>query len=238
MIVEAISEKVLDEILSTLFEKIKKVGVSSYAKLTNPIELNFPQEDVNKIIKEAFENARKCNYLKDIDKEELELLISDNAELIYRWIIDDRQFNSELLKLQSDEQKKKHITFLQQIFHFIRISRNSYVSFSTERVLTKIDVLQTQNKVFSNQLDRIETKLEWSFSKELAKIESKIEDGFSIEAISFLEALKTKILQSQKDEEIEKFYQLYSEAYFIDSKSTPIFKRVNLIYNKYLLKMV
>ena len=129
MIAEAISAKILDEILSTLFEKIKNEGVSSYAKLTNPIELNFSQEDVNKIIKEAFENAQKCNYLKDIGKEELKLLISDNAELIYSWIIDDQQFNSELLKLQSDEQKKKHITFLKQIFYFIRISRNSYVSF-------------------------------------------------------------------------------------------------------------
>lgn len=219
MIKEAISAKILDEILSTLFEKIKNVGVTSYGKLTNPIELNFPQEDVNKIIREAFENAQKCNYLKDIAKDELELLISDNAELIYSWIIDDQQFNSELLNLQGDEQKKKHITFLQQIFYFIRMSRNSYLSFSTERVLTKIDVLQTQSKVFSNQLDRIETKLEWSFSKELEKIESKIKDGISTEAISFLEALKTKILQSQKDEEIEKFYQLYSEAYFIDSEN-------------------
>ena len=139
MITEAILAKLLDEILSTLFEKIKNIGITAYAKLTNTVDLNFSQEDVNKIIKEAFENARKCNYLKDIDKEELELLISDNAELIYTWIIDEQQFNSELLKLQNDEQKKKHITFLHQIFHFIRISRNSYLSFSTERVLSKFE---------------------------------------------------------------------------------------------------
>jgi hypothetical protein len=63
MITEAISAKLLDEILSTFFEKIKNAGVTSYGKLTNPIELNFPQEDVNKIIREAFENARKCNCL-------------------------------------------------------------------------------------------------------------------------------------------------------------------------------
>ena len=105
MIVESISAKLLDEILSTLFEKIKNIGITAYAKLTNHVDLNFSQEDVNKIIKEAFEKARKCNYLKDIDKEELELLISDNAELIYSWIITDQQFNSELLTLQGDEQK-------------------------------------------------------------------------------------------------------------------------------------
>lgn len=219
MITEAISAKLLDEILSTLFEKIKNIGITAYAKLTNPVDLNFSQEDVNKIIKEAFENARKCNYLKDIDKEELELLISDNAELIYTWIIDEQQFNSELLKLQNDEQKKKHITFLHQIFHFIRISRNSYLSFSTERVLSKLDVLKMQSNAVSNQLDRIETKLEWSFSKELETIESKIKDRLFAEAISFLEALEIKILQSRNDEEIEKFYQLYTEAYLINSEN-------------------
>ncbi len=219
MITEAISAKLLDEILSTLFEKIKNIGITAYAKITNPVDLNFSQEDVNKIIKEAFENARKCNYLKDIDKEELKLLISDNAELIYSWIIDDQQFNSELLKLQSDEQKKKHITFLQQIFHFIRISRNSYGSFSTERVMSKLDLLKTQHNTFSSQLDRIETKLNWSFSPELNEIESKIKDRLFTEAISFLEALKIKILQSRKDEEIEKFYQLYTEAYLINSET-------------------
>ena len=219
MIVESISEKILDEILSNILEKIKNIVVTSYTKLTDSMPQVFSQEDVNKIIKEAFENARKCNYLKDIDKEELELLLSDNAELIYSWIIDDQQFNSELLRLQSDEHKKKHITFLQQIFYFIRISRNSYLSFSTERVLSKLDVLKIQNNSFSNQLDRIETKLEWSFSKELEEIESKIKGRFFTEAISFLEALKIKVLQSRKNEEIEKFYQLYSEAYLINSEN-------------------
>lgn len=219
MIVESISEKILDEILSNILEKIKNIVVTSYTKLTDSMPQVFSQEDVNKIIKEAFENARKCNYLKDIDKEELELLISDNAELIYTWIIDEQQFNSELLKLQNDEQKKKHITFLHQIFHFIRISRNSYLSFSTERVLSKLDVLKMQSNAVSNQLDRIETKLEWSFSKELETIESKIKDRLSAEAISFLEALEIKILQSRNDEEIEKFYQLYTEAYLINSEN-------------------
>lgn len=219
MIVESISEKILDEILSNILEKIKNIVVTSYTKLTDSMPQVFSQEDVNKIIKEAFENARKCNYLKDIDKEELELLLSDNAELIYSWIIDDQQFNSELLRLQSDEHKKKHITFLQQIFYFIRISRNSYLSFSTERVLSKLDVLKMQSNAVSNQLDRIETKLEWSFSKELEKIESKIKDRLSAEAISFLEALEIKILQSRNDEEIEKFYQLYTEAYLINSEN-------------------
>lgn len=219
MIVESISEKILDEILSNILEKIKNIVVTFYTKLTDSMPQVFSQEDVNKIIKEAFENARKCNYLKDIDKEELELLLSDNAELIYSWIIDDQQFNSELLRLQSDEHKKKHITFLQQIFYFIRISRNSYLSFSTERVLSKLDVLKIQNNSFSNQLDRIETKLEWSFSKELEEIESKIKGRFFTEAISFLEALEIKVLQSRKNEEIEKFYQLYSEAYLINSEN-------------------
>lgn len=169
MIVESISEKILDEILSNILEKIKNIVVTSYTKLTDSMPQVFSQEDVNKIIKEAFENARKCNYLKDIDKEELELLLSDNAELIYSWIIDDQQFNSELLRLQSDEHKKKHITFLQQIFYFIRISRNSYLSFSTERVLSKLDVLKMQSNAVSNQLDRIETKLEWSFFQGIRK---------------------------------------------------------------------
>lgn len=218
IITETLLGKIIDECFSSLFEKIKD-GIVHFSFYTSPNSSSIPQEDIIKIVKEAFLNAKKCDYLKDIDLEELKFLISDNSELIYSWIIGDESYNSDLLKLQNEKQEKKHRTFMNIIFNYIHASRNLYLSFSSERINTKLDIISTQNIFFNNKLDKINTKLEWSFSKELNEIEEKISERNFKDALSKLEILQVKILISQNENEIEKFYQLYSNLYLLNPET-------------------
>ena len=65
---------------------------------------------------------------------------------------------------------------MERLYHFIKASRNSYLSVSIERITKKLDVVQSQNNRCAEQLDRIETKLVWSFAKELNEIAGRISE--------------------------------------------------------------
>ena len=249
IITENLLGKIIDDCFSVVLKKIND-GIFNFSFYSNIKSSNIPQKDVIMIMKEAFINARKCNYLKDIKKEELKLLILDNGELIYSWIISDEPFNSDLIKLQNEKQEKKHLAFMQIIYNFIRNSRSSYLTFSTERVNSKLDVICSQNNYLSNQLDKIQTKLQWSLSSELNEIEEKINERCLKDALSKLSILEKIILNSQNENEIEKFYQLYSCLYLLNpetqQKSLPYLKKLIqytkdsflLWYRKTLYKLI
>lgn len=249
IITENLLGKIIDECFSVVLKKIND-GIFNFSFYSNIKSSNIPQKDIIMIMKEAFINARKCNYLKYIKKEELKLLILDNGELIYSWIISDEPFNSDLIKLQNEKQEKKHLAFMQIIYNFIRNSRSSYLTFSTERVNSKLDVICSQNNYLSNQLDKIQTKLQWSLSSELNEIEEKINERCLKDALSKLAILEKIILNSQNENEIEKFYQLYSCLYLLNpetqQKSLPYLKKLIqytkdsflLWYRKTLYKLI
>lgn len=221
MIIEAILSKLADVFFSFGIEMINK-GIRDsafYAKLTGSIKPDFSDNDTNKIVKDAFDNAKKSRYFKNIDNDELNLLILDNKEIIFDWIVGDNNFNSNLLRLQNDENRKKHLAFMRFIYKFIKNHKNEYLSISAGRIESKVDTILVQNNSVANKLDEINTKLEWSFSKELNKIETKIKNRYFKDAISNLEFIKTKIIQTRNDEEIEKFYQLYSNVYLSNSEN-------------------
>lgn len=210
--------------------KDKMLNSSSFARIIGSIKFDSSDNDTNKIVKDAFDDSKKSRYFKNIDNDGLRLLVSDNKDVINDWIVGDSNFNSNLLKFQNDEHKKKHYAFMRSIYKFIKTHKNEYLSISTRRIESKIDAVQVQNDNVINKVDEIKTKLEWSFSKELNEIEDKIKKRDFKDAISNLRFIETKIIQSRNDDEIEKFYQLYSNVYLMDfenqSKALPYIKEL------------
>lgn len=232
IMIKIIFSKIIEVFLSSKIEAIKDkmLNTSSFVRVAGSIKFDSSDNDTNKIVKDAFDNAKKARYLKNIDNDELRLLVSDNKNVIHDWIIGDSDFNSNLLKFQSDEHKKKHQAFMKSIYKFIKNHKNEYLSISASRIESKIDAVQVQNNSVINKVDEIKTKLEWSFSKELNEIEDKIKRRYFKDAISNLKFIETKIIQSRNYDEIEKFYQLYSNAYLMDfenqSKALPYIKEL------------
>lgn len=216
---DVILAKIIDEALSSVFEKVKTNTLNSkfYTKITGTIKTDFSNNDINIIIKSAFDITKKNDYYKELTNDELRLLIIDNIELVYSWIISDEDFDSSLIVIQGEENKKKQIAFMKAIYHFIQYNRISYSAISHERIISKIDNLAYQSNDIVKRLEEITTNTNWSFASELNSIENKIKEKLLRDAISQLEALKTKLLQSKNEDEIEKYYQLYTEVYLVNS---------------------
>lgn len=213
--------KLIDESLSAVFEKIKSGVINSkyYTNLSSSIKTDFSNSEICKIVKLAFDSIKNYDYYNDIENDELQLLIQDNSELIYSWVISDEQFHPEFLSLQNDENKKKHISFMESIYHYIRINRINYIAISNERIISKVDNINIQTNNIREKLDEISTNINWTFSSELNSIENKIKDNQCNFAVSQLEALENKILQANNKSEIEKFYQLYTEVFLVNSET-------------------
>lgn len=218
---DIILAKIIDESLSAVFEKIKSGVINSkyYTKLSGSIRTDFSNSEICQLVKAAFDTTKKLEYYIDIENGELQLLIQDNSELILSWVISDEQFNPELINLQGDENAKKHKNFMEAIYHYIRFNRINYNTISSERIINKVDTLNIQHQQLFQKFDEITTNINWTFSSELEAIDDKIKEKKCNIAISQLEALETKVLQANNKEELEKFYQLYTEAYLVDSET-------------------
>lgn len=232
-ITQSFLTRLVDNIFSSLYQKIENNLLNS--NLFQYLNISLPIEDCKKLLNAVFKKAKKFQYFANLSKEELKLLIQDNEELIYSWIICDTQFIPELLSLQNDESKSKHISFLKTIYHLINSEKLNYTNISTERVFQLDKKIYIDTKAILTTVLNIDSKISYTFSPELNEIEELIESRKLQTAQHKLQTIESKILQNNNQEEIEKFYLLQANTYLLDNdkqqESIPYLEKL-IIYTK------
>ena len=232
-ITQSFLTRLVDNIFSSLYQKIENNLLNS--NLFQYLNISLPIEDCKKLLNAVFKKAKKFQYFANLSKEELKLLIQDNEELIYSWIICDTQFIPELLSLQNDESKSKHIAFLKTIYHLINSEKLNYTNISTERVFQLDKKIYIDTKAILTTVLNIDSKTSYTFSPELNEIEELIESRKLQTAQHKLHIIESKILQNNNQEEIEKFYLLQANTYLLDNdkqqEAIPYLEKL-IIYTK------
>jgi hypothetical protein len=239
----------------------KALSIPKYLEMKNKINIPTQNNAIKELLTFSLENTLNNKEIKKLDLNDIVASLKLNIELIYEWVLLSNKSNVSfpyysdkiILNVYADT----FIMLYNSLFYQIQAYKNNYPSLQNLLILDKLD--EINNKITANyelakethKLINIIMQKNVVYTDEFKQIEEKITLRKFTEARSILFSLEQKILERNDTNEIEEYYQLLTDSYFLDpenqhkavtyleiliNKTNDINKRKKRELLKYLLK--
>jgi hypothetical protein len=228
IILDAISAFLLSYLATKFFDWIADNAgkIPKFIEIKDNVSIHTQNEAIKELLSISIENARKNEKIRLISVEEIEASIKKNTNIIFEWIIVSNRSNISFAnysdKIIYDNEERYLETFYNSIFYQIQAYKNNYPALQNLIILDKLDDINdkiTSNFELTNANNRLLNIILQNtvYTGELKEVEGKIHLRQFIEARAMLAGLERKILGKGNAEETEKYYQLLTDSYFLDS---------------------
>lgn len=202
------------------------VKIPKFLEIKNNVSIQTQNDSIKELLSVSIENARKNDKIKLIPIDEIESSLKENMNLIFEWIIISPRSNISFAnysdKIIYNGEEHYLETFYNSIFYQVQAYKNNYPALQNLIIFDKLDDLN--DKINSNfELTKENNRVlnimlqNTVYTGEFKEIEEKIHLRQFIEARAMLASLERKILGNSNTEEIEKYYQLLTDSYFLDA---------------------
>lgn len=246
-ITETIAAEIISKVSKLTFEKAR-----DFIKFdpTNKLKVS---DDIKKIILNAYHDLSNCEYFKILKKEDFELILIKNINLICQWFFNpfSSNFDSSMIEIPNYSIERQTKDFLNGLFTYISNHKNEYSSFclqaislqisnSTNQLASQIsttNLIMQQN--FTQMMNILQQNTELltannSFKNDFNSIDNLLKCKKTNEAKILLNHIENKVLLSSDKKILESLYFLYTKYYmltFIDDNSLLLDSLSKLIDN-------